>query len=694
MANRYILTYTGFEEEIVTTYLTPRTAPDTNTNIEPSDNPTLDPSIMESVNTDEDKTNPIKSKRLRIGFNSGLDLNDTGLNIDVKTFSGDDTFLAEIHTGGGISIPFAGDLSYEDNQEAFQPQPNPVQLSAVDGLNSLRNIELANDVGHFSIIEFIAMCLSPLQVCYGGNTYINVVFNLYEEDTDPLTSHAFIDTFLDSLTFEKDVSTREDCLTVLTKILDALGCFIAYDNQGWWIIRWDEYDSAIGSILTHRRAIFNISGGFDSYETVDLTKVIAADYAADYEGYRLSQDNALRRFQHRAKSVNHIYKFETPKEVPCNSGFTRGTLSATQPGDPLQSNYDYECWTMYKDLPPATNNGTSYIRVVKDADDYETDRYILFSVQPSSTNDYYIESQNIPVNIGDKIKISCDVKHDGQVETADNGFSYIVMIVKLYGDDSTYYRLDGGTLVRDGGTWDSFDSDFNVGPNGNIERIFNGLDDDTAYSNVTLQGVTESKPIPKNGYLRILLVQGYKSNQFETHISNLRFEYVPLVNNSYGKKIGQQNKITGDADNNSKINIEHEMFISDSPKKLFKGALKKFDGTDYVLTETWLDYVDATIPANRLSWFIAYQWWNQFRKTRTVIETDVQGINSDQSDGIPGLIHRWKISHATEVDKFFMLTSMRDLNFRTCGWAGVFVETSDADGDRNYDDELEFKYIQ
>jgi len=760
---QYEINFDNFEEQNVNVRIQDQDGPaDAVTTLQASDE-ALPPVVMESVNTDDDKTTSIKPKRLRIGFNSDDDN-------DVRTFSdgGDDKFLVVLITGG-IAAPFIGNLTLDDNQEAFQPRPNPVQLVGVDGLNSLSNIELKTwdgeiAVGHFSIIEFVSMCLSNL----APGQQVRVVMNLYEKtrfrflsanfnitatdtfripyehlgflevgdtieitDSDfndgsytiiaitpnPTTSidiqvststfvletsevyifrsngHTFSDIFLDALTFEEDIDVREDCLTVLTKILDAFGCFITYDSDGWYIIRWDEYDGQ-AAISTMKAAVFDAdTGDFQTYEDLDLNKVIAHDEDVLYEGYRLSNDNALRRFQRKAKSINHVYKYETPKEIPCNSAFTRGELSATQPVDPLERNYDYECWTMYKGLPPVTNNGTSYIRVVTDAGGYETDRYVLFEVQPDFTTTYYIESEPIFVNQFDKINVSVDVKHNDQVETADTGFSYVVMIVKLYGDDGTYYKLDGGSLVRDGGTWVVSDSTFFTGVNSSIDRIFNGTYDDTTYDNVTLQNADSSDPIPKSGYIRIVLMQSYRVDTYETHFSNLKVEYIPYIDKSYTKIIGQQTKITDS--NTSRINKEKQMFISDSPKKLFKGAMKKFDGTNYVLTETWNYLTDTTVlPDSRMSLFILYQWWNQFRKTRTVIESDFQGINSSDEFGIPGLIYRWKINHEDETNKYWMLTSLRDLNFRTCGWAGVLVETSSADGDRIYTDTFEFKYIQ
>ena len=651
--------------------------------------------ILETVDQDEDKTKSVRGRALSIIFNS--DVSDPFNPDTAEVFAEDDVdWQGRIIMDDG-SIPFIGNLIKDDITEAFQPRPNPVQLICGDGFGALKQIELTEsdgDIprGHYRIIDYIYLCLRHINY---DELPMFVAFNLYELDTDPVTSHAFIDTYLEALTFETDVNKRDDCYTVLEKILDALGCFITFDNSAYYIIRWDEWDDSTGSVTTLRFAEFAFDGlsTFGGYSLVDVDRNIASDQSPDYEGHYLSFDSAQRRFQHKYSTIRHIYKFEQPKEVPCNSAFLRGELSVTQPVDPLKKNYDYECWTMNRGLPPIANDGTSYIRVEYDSINVESDRFVLFEVQPSSTGDYYIESQDIPVQQFDRLKISCDIKHDGQVETAATGFSYLVMIVKLYGDDNTFYRLDGGTLVRDGGHWDEFDSDFNVGPNGNIERIFNGEDDDTIYSNVTLQNVQYSQPMPKSGKIRILLCQTKKSDEFETHISNLKVTLIPLIDGAYETVVGQQTQVgyTG-----NRV-IEKQFYIGESPHPIYKGALKKFDG-NYVLTESWQNFNDIFVLSDiggTLSRFIGYQWYNTYRLTRTVIESNVQGL----TDSIPSLINRWFIKHGDQDNKYFMLTSIREMNFGNCGWVGVFVETSYSAGDRLYSGAtdptfLSFKFIR
>ncbi len=200
--------------------------------------------------------------------------------------------------------------------------------------------------------------------------------------------------------------------------------------------------------------------------------------------------------------------------------------------------------------------------------------------------------------------------------------------------------------------------------------------------------------MPQGGYITIVLGQTYRADEFETHFSNLKVELIPLINGVYGQVTGQQTQVgyTGD-----RI-LEKEMFIGESPHPIFKGALKKFAGPGWVLTETWQNFNDIFVLSDiggTLARFIGYQWYNTFRLTRTVIESDIQGL----TDNIPSQINRWMIKHGNQENKYFMLTSIREMNFGNCGWQGVFVETSYSAGDRSYAGAtdptfLNFKYIR
>lgn len=672
--------------------------------------------VLDTVESDDDKTKVIKGRRLTIGFNSYDEDNIHSIAASVDTFADgdDDRFKVSIDntTIGGILAdqlsPFIGNLVLDDNSEAFQPRPNPVQLRAGEGLGSLKDVPLRESdgdvpVGHYRIIDYIYLCLIDLFEIGSALPELHVAMNLYETDTDPDTSHAFFDTFLDARTFETDVNERDDKFTVLTKILDAFGCFITYHSGGWYIIRWDEYDLITTGATFLRFANFQDNSGFYEfvdYENIDVDKIIAHDQDVLYEGYFLSMDSAIKRFQRRAHSVAHTYRLEQPKEIPCNSGFLRGTVDDDVL--PLKT-YDPECWNILRGwgANSTTPNSVAQIWVRFDANDNESERYMTLTPQASSGGEFnYIRSEAIPIDEKDKFEFSFDYSADS--DNGTNGPASIgIGVLVLYGFDNSVWILgDNITALGDEQVPEWKLSDTELATNNDYYKWFfsgsSGSEDYTEFRNYSI----EAPPAPVAGNLYVHLFAanqlGSGIDDFVIRYNNLQFTYTPYINGTYGRIAAQEHKVTGQ--NDSRKNIEHEMFIGESTKPLLKGVLKKFDGVNYIPTETWNYYHDPTVLTDsKLGKHTVFAWWNQFRKTRTVIETDIQGLNSTEEDGLPSMIHRWKINHGDQEEKKFMLTSFRGMDFYKCGWQGVFVETSEEDGDRVYtglENAFTFKYIQ
>ncbi len=647
--------------------------------------------VLETVDQDDDKTKSVRGRRLNIGFNS--DVSDP-FNEDTADVFAED----EINWQGRIimddgSIPFIGNLIQDDISEAFQPRPNPVRLPCGDGFGALKQIELTEsdgDVprGHFRLIDYVWLCLRHINY---DELPVFIAFNLYEVDTDPVTSNAFWDQFLDAQTFETDINKRDNGYTVLEKILDALGCFITFDNSRYYIIRWDEWDDSTGSVTTLRFAEFSLTSGgpaFVDYQTINVDKTIVSDSDPDYEGFFLSFDSAQRRFQRAVGGVRHIYKFEQPKEIPCNSDFLRGTIVTDTT---TLKTYTPECWAMFREIPNVANDGDFYIRVILSGGQ-EIERFLVMAVQPTLTL-YYAESQPIRVKQFDKFSVSVDMRHDGQVETAAGAGDYNVMQIRLTADNGDHWIFHPPQPTDELVYWELSDATWSTN-NHFFDRFFDGTDDDTIWNSygITLDEMTAG--IPDNGEITILLVQVKKTNEFETQFSNLKFNLYPIIDGTYDVLTGQQTEL---GEMTGRV-LEKQFYIGESPHPIYKGALKKFDGSNYVPTESWLNYLDATVLSDiggTLARFIAYQYRNQFKRTRTVIETDIQGL----TDSLPSLINRWKILHGDQEDKYFMLTSLREMNFFNCGWVGVFVETSFSAGDRSYEGAtdptvLNFKFIR
>lgn len=638
--------------------------------------------ILESIDNDDDKTRAIRGRRMQFGFNS-----DDTTNVETFADGEEDRFkvLDELTL-------FEGYLSLADVAEAFQPRPNPMGLIATDMLAGLKEIEFSLDdetlpIGRLSIMLIVKLCLRKT----GHDHPINVVMNLYEESTNPDTTHSWDTTYVDSTTYEKEINEREDCLTVLTKILEAFGCFVTNYAGEWWIIRWDEYDAVGVSLVGQRVAHFDSDGLFINFTTENLQKVIASDYHPDYEGFYLSLDNAVRRYDQRCGEVKHFLNYEYPKEIICNIEFIRGTERVESPAVPATTEFDIDCWTMFRGLPNVANDGDAFIRREYDTG-VEIARYVVLAVQPS-LDDYYIESQPVPVMEKDRFDFSVDLRYDGQVETVAGLGTTNAAQIRLYGNDGSHWILDPGGPTDDRSFWILSDATWSTN-NRFFVIQYDGTDDDTEWRTATFWDSrrTMSPDIPTDGEITILLHQTKKSNQFETQFSNLRFTYKPYINGTYALFTGQQHKVTGTA----KKKKEKQMFIGDAPRLLMKGSMSKLVSLEHVLTGNWLDYISPapmTLGEAPLGKWIVFQWWNQFRKTRTIIETSIQGMNTGNAPDLPGLIHDYSIKVGGLDDKKFMLLS-HSQDLRLNEWSqSVLVETSSAEGDRVYTDDYEFKYI-
>lgn len=645
--------------------------------------------ILESIDNDSDKTKAIKSRRLRFGFNSTAEF-------DASTFSdgSDTTFFTALKRGFADS--FHGFISLDDISEAFQPKPNPVQMIASDGLGFLKNVELKTvadelPLGKYTIMEYIVMCLTGT----GLDMTINVVMNLFEEDTDPLTEHSWNLVFLDALTFEKDIDEREDRYTVLNKILDAFGCFITQDYEGWWIVRWDEYDAITADRTTLRVARFGADGSFIQYEDVVMDKIIVADYEPEYEGHYLSQDTAVRRFQRKAKRTDIIYKYDLPHELICNIDFTRGILVNDFDPTPLKV-FEIDCWELRRGFGATltTPNCAANIWRTYDANGYEDERYAAISMPSSdAAPQNYIRSEGVPIEEKDKFDFGFD--YSAQTDNGVDGPATLhLCAIILEGDDGSYWVLDDDQpSAEPNPVWKLTNVDFSTNAD-YIDWFFSatsGAEDYTEWQSASVS----APPAPVTGKVYIHL---FAANQLASSIdnfimryNNLSFSYYAFIDGTYKKYAGHKYSVSRDVD--ARV-IEKQIYL-DSVKPLFKGTMFKEQSSPsaWIRTENWDDYVTPTaVGANRLGKHLVFAWWNQFRTTRTVIESDIQGIRTDLQGGVPAMQYRYEIHHGDESDKYFMKVSY-SMDFRTCGWAGVFIENSSGDGDRIYTDTFAFKYI-
>ena len=285
------------------------------------------------------------------------------------------------------------------------------------------------------------------------------------------------------------------------------------------------------------------------------------------------------------------------------------------------------------------------------------DNYIFLEYEPLSSNESFIKSESFQVNGDDKFNINFQRRtKNGYTGTA----AELVARVLLYGADGTYYTLDtNGTWVESNSTFTTFVQAINYN--------YTSENRDTWVS-VTVK----SNFIPKTGIIYIHLyefAQGAFTGQ-ETHFKDLRLEYIPYVEGkTFVNVTGDYNQITLDA--NHKDTADHEVFLSDSPKYLFKGALFLADGT--TLTKLWYDmnfYPALHYPIKR---FNAIQHYRMSYRNLLKITGDF--LNWNDSEPLTPM-HRVNFTNGSEY-KVFMPLLLRDINTAKSDFSGLFVEVYD-----------------
>lgn len=647
---------------------------------------------LETFNVNEDKFNPILGLRATIRFKSTNQVNFTN-------FSSGEDYRFFVRATTGSSFLFSGWLVMDDNQQDFLPPGQPVTLYATDNFGALKDIELSdfNDArpsGRYRLIEIIAWCLRKTEGPYpseGAAVYdgIKVAFNLFEANHHTNVNNCPLNqTYVDVLSFEKNINEFEDCYTVLYKILLSLGCRLCQYNNYWYILRIDEYKNS--AFVVHN---YGLGANY-----ISRTNPATFDKNLDSDEIDFIEAQTIQRIQRPYKSsaikVNHDF----PKELPCNSAFLRGTqrLDSTS----TEVRYDPECWTLFKGIPNVANDGDFWITKLVSAAGYETDRYLTFQVQPANAL-YYGESQPVYCCAGDRINVSVDIRHNGQVETASGAGSYNVMQVRLYADNGEHWILDPGYFVAGIYKWIQSDATWSTN-NRFFDRVFDGVDDDEAWQTITFEDGRDLSPdIPLTGYLTVLLVQVKKPNQFETHFQNLRFTYIPKIDGSYKKFTGEQYKMFSLLRYSKRY--EETYYLFDAPCKSFKYALNYFDTPNYYPTANWIDFAMELFAIPDLLDF-AYSFlhwqvnaaWNQNRLETRLLPSRLKGL--DVANGYAGLIHKYSVlNDLAYVDLNFIILSYRQ-DWHNCTWNATFSAINDEgnvrQGGNSNGENFEFKYLE
>ena len=609
-----------------------------------------------TIDNNEDKFTVIRALELTVKF-----LSTSTVNVNTFAAGDDDRYKVECLIGS--TNYFTGFLAMDDLREPYFEPPNVVVLTATDNLGILKEEPLVdlsgnNPEGYNWLATWIALCLGRT----GLELPIYISWNLVElDETLPIWNNIN----LQAKTFESEIGESINCYEALEKILRN-SCYIQQRNGAWWVQSVDEMEDTANTYYK----LFSLLGGIET-PNISVNNLVPIGQT---ETIRFINENQEVGPQRKKKEAKLIYHYETPIEVIDNINLERGTLFNTIG---LEKRYTIDHWTTKRNFPASGTPVTvPYIRRLFDANAYEIERDVVLPASASGGNFEYIESKPIPLTLQDKFNIS----FDHRFESNKTGSGYITHLI------ACIYIKSGATIysLKNDRTWVS-------GYDYVSYQWQRTVEDESKWMSVSI----EAQPVPITGELFVCLMKssiyGLTDN---THFANLNFEYIPYLNGIYHRLNGHYNKMTKAG--NNKARLEEEVYINNSPKPLFKGAMFRWTGSAYALINGVANVWRYPVPLYRETFGKdqAISVWNQHNREMVKLEGSLQGLNS--ATQIPDCVDKFQFTDSNiNVDnKVFMCVGFEQDLF-SCEWKGTFIEVYDTDlGKTGAIETHEFKHIE
>jgi hypothetical protein len=510
-----------------------------------------------------------------------------------------DDFLVSFHDEWKVElyneqqIEFIGWLIPDEGDSEFRDLPYDVQLRATDGLGFLKNDSLSDDAGNAftsvtTLLDYIVGALVKTRLQLNIRTYCSIYESSMNDRLDNIRNDMFNQAKLDYRTFQGSDNSPVDCYSALEKILKE--GFNIYQWFGRWVI------TRIGEMQTNE-------GPKIYYTEYDWNGV---DIDANLEGFdpaivaRNQTLHPINADQHISsmfaiKQAKHNYNYNSFSELPKNNKFERGTVFETgnaeddedfdNDGDTTEIIGTYKKYTINDweqgiidqfDIPHPTIFPTAlkyYRYSVFNQFGVEIDRRIAADTfDPPGTDQFILRSEPIPVKKGGKIRINLQKRFTNDFSTSGITFTVAAFVYIVKSDGSTGVGLVNvqGGVATNTGTWYPMNTNItsqlviDYGPNQNTEE----------WNTLTV----ESLAIPFDGTLYYALrSNGPSSNTGPLqYYKDISLEYFPYVAGGYVPVKGDSWLTSQNLDYKDQVN--EEVFISDSPERIFQGAILRNDG--------------------------------------------------------------------------------------------------------------------
>lgn len=630
---------------------------------------------LRTANDGEDKLAFLRSLRFNFSYQT------------TPTFHGefflegeDNRWLVQVYLQNTSGAPiFTGYLVPDGAKDVFLDERlYGVELTASDNLATLSDVpwrkpDTSVPKGMVTIIEAISWCLLNVFAFP-----IKVVYSLREENLTGADDAFFRKIYYEAMAHETDIGDREDCLTVLSKLLTSLGCFITQYNSEWWIIRVDEQTGDDYTIYE-----FDSAGVYIGVSTGSYVKTIGSA-----ETINLVNEDAAIFPERQIKFAKQTFRYDYWQEMLCNINYTRGSFNGVISVPAGYSAYNFECWTNQRNYhgTPALPQANGYIRR-KYTNGYEEERVIV--LPPTANGGHFFKSEQIKVNKLDKFTFSVDRRLDTD-HTGSGTSTDVIAMIRLYGDDGSFWVLIGADIGDERkGAWKLSTGSWSVFRTLEWQYQRNA-ENETNWSNHTIT----SDPLPVAGKVEILLLQS--ENYFNvnyTQFANLQFEYIPIIDGVYQKVTGQYHKVY--TNQNRKASKDDEIYFSDAQSPQWKGVLHRDNAGNKVPIGNVYDYRYGTTGAlglDRMGKYQAFGLWNQYNRTIRKFQGSLLGLDTDVPD-LPSMVHVYQFTDPANATtgKYYQLLGF-DIDLATCQWSGTFADVHDSLTGKDYSSAWEFKY--
>lgn len=616
------------------------------------------PFVLSEFNQDNDFFKAIRPQQATIEVLASIN----GVEVDDFITEDDDRQITVRFDFGPWTGYWYGILSQEDIQEQWIAQNHILTLRADEGFGVMKTVPLRDYDGNILLGTYTPYQLIQYASTETVRTFLNarIISNLFHTSMSSASKTTGLDQCtIDAKTFEQSPGVFDDSYTVLEKINSAWNQTIFQYQGQWWVVRQEEQFLPKASNLIGFVSNSPVLGQRASINTRYMIEV-----GAD-EKVKPVMPEMLKTLNKPSKETKVKWDWDEYVQVVCNESFKYGSFVETTGTAPNETDkYTITNWVLETGAKASRTTSTKLLqRHVVYAGNKLADEYLIMEREAVSTASF-AKSCNVYVRQDDYLELSFQYSLKANISPGAND---TVMLVFLYGDDSTYWTLD------DDGTW--FQSNATWSVNAKILQVY--FDNNTG---ADWYDKTNKSTIPRNGYIQFEFVNVGSLQQYR-YYRNLQIDITPAIQKF------RRLKIAGDFDSYTidrtfKKNSDNQIYLSDSPSPNYKGTIYQSNG----ITMTTGEWYRRTYPSESYPFkqHNAIARWFQNRRYKARLECNFYGLVWDRSgtDFPIGLINTINFVDDA-ITKTFAIVNLREIDFMACTWTANLMEIWDENEDNN-----------